>query len=134
MWPTLQALVKSGGTASNSGILEAIVEIMAIPDEIQKITHWKKKRSEIDYRAAWARTRLKNLGAVVRSESKIWSITDRGRRFDSEEQVREQGQHRRKDAGNSVTDDPDVVVDERETHTIDPDLVEDIRRRIAALN
>lgn len=124
MWPTLQALVKSGGTASNQEIAEAIVEIMAIPDEILEIPHGEGPRSEIDYRAAWARTNLKNIGAVVRSESKIWSITDRGRRFDSEEQVREQ--HRRKDAGTGATDDPDVVVDERETPTIEMYSVTDV--------
>ena len=41
MWPTLQALVKRGGTASNQEIAEAIVEIMAIPDEILEIPSWK---------------------------------------------------------------------------------------------
>ena len=120
MWSTLQALVKSGGTASTQEIRKSIVEIMAIPDEILAIPQGEGPRSKIDYRARWARTELKRIGAVVNSKRGFWSITDRGRRFDAEEQLigrlKEQNKRERdekkpeeeKTPKPSATDDPET--------------------------
>ena len=120
-WPTLRALVKSGGTASNKEILESIIEIMGVPDEIQKIPHGNGRQSEIEYRAAWARTGLKRIGAVVNRTRGIWSITDRGRRFESGEQLRSHLAE-----GTQGTEDPTVVADEPETWTVETYSVTDV--------
>ena len=125
MWPTLQVLVKSGGAASIHKIRKAIVEIMVIPDEIQKIPHKEEKRSEIEYRGAWAISNLGKMKAVTYEKKKgTWSITDIGRSFDSEEQVREEHRRRERDRRKkrdrkqgAVTDGPNEVEDGGETKT-----------------
>ena len=126
MWPTLQVLVNSGGSASNQKIWEGIIEIMAIPDQFLKISHGERSEPKIGFEARWARTNLNKMGAVTTDMNGTWSITDVGRSFDSEEQVREErrkqvrGEHRRKEQDRrqgAVTDDPDEVEDEGETKT-----------------
>jgi len=89
MWPTIQTLVENGGSASIHEISREIAAIMQLSDEVLEIRHGSGPQSEVDYRAAWARNRLKRMGAVVNSERGIWSITDRGRRLSSAEQVKE---------------------------------------------
>ena len=61
----------------------------ALPDEILDIPHGDGPRSEVDYRAAWARTHLKFIDAIENSARGIWSLTDRGRQIKSEEKVRQ---------------------------------------------
>lgn len=87
MWPTLQALVKRGGSASVQQISKEIAEILELPSEILRKRHRDGSQSELDYRAGWARTRLKHLEAVINNGRGIWSITDYGRSFRSEQQV-----------------------------------------------
>ena len=116
MWPTLQVLVNSGGSASNQKIREGIIEIMAIPDQFLKISHGERSESKIDFEARWARTNLKKMGAVTTDMNGTWSITDVGRSFDSEEQVREERREQDRRQG-AVTDDPNEVEDEGETKT-----------------
>ena len=89
MWPTIQALVEIGGSASIQEISREIAAIMQLSDEVLEIRHGSGPQSEIDYRAGWARTRLKLMGAVVDSKRGVWSLTDLGRSLGSDEQVRE---------------------------------------------
>lgn len=88
MWPTIEALVKIGGSASIQEISRQIAAIMQLSDEVLEIRHGSGPQSEVDYRAAWARNRLKLMSAVVNSKRGIWSITDRGRRLSSAAQVK----------------------------------------------
>ena len=46
-------------------------------------------QTEVDYRAGWARTHLKRIGAIDNTARGVWTITDRGRDVQSEEQARE---------------------------------------------
>jgi restriction system protein len=41
--------------------------------------HGDGEKSEIEYRLAWARTNLKNLGAVTNSSRGVWALTEFGR-------------------------------------------------------
>jgi restriction system protein len=41
--------------------------------------HAGGENSEIEYRLAWARTNLKNLGAVTHSSRGVWALTEYGR-------------------------------------------------------
>ena len=41
--------------------------------------------SLIDYRLAWARNYLKNVGAIENSERGVWSVTEAGRRMKAED-------------------------------------------------
>ena len=122
MWPTLQVLVKSGGSASIQEISEDLVELLAISDEVLEIPHGIGPQSEIDYRAAWARTCLKNIGAAENSERGIWSITDRGRRFDSEEQVRRR--YAENIAARRKSSDGTIAIEEIDDQTLSGDNLE----------
>lgn len=89
LWPTLKALEARGGSASIEELSEEVAAMKALPDEILDIPHGDGPRSEVDYRAAWARTHLKFIDAIENSARGIWSLTDRGRQIKSEEKVRQ---------------------------------------------
>ncbi|NBX04304.1 MAG: restriction endonuclease [Alphaproteobacteria bacterium] len=78
LWPTLQALKLLGGSGNVVEILDKIVEIQKYPESIQNVLHLNKNFSELSYRAAWARTYLKNVGAIENSAHAVWSITKYG--------------------------------------------------------
>lgn len=89
LWPTLKALEKLGGSASTSEILRRIVVQMNLSDSILEVPHGDGPMSEVSYRAGWARTYLKHIGAVVNSSHGVWTITRVGRAIDSDERVQE---------------------------------------------
>ena len=107
MWPTLRVLARTGGSASVQEISKEIAEIMELPDEILEERH-SDRQSELDFRAGWARTRLKQIGAIDNSQRGIWSITDRGRGLVSDQQVREQDA---REQGNRATPRPGKAQD-----------------------
>jgi restriction system protein len=78
MWPTLQALKETGGSASNQELLTRVAQLMAIPEEVQNLPHGDGPRTEVDYRMLWARTYLRKVGAIQNSERGVWSITTAG--------------------------------------------------------
>lgn len=118
LWPTLKALEDKGGSASIEELSEVIAHNMKLPDQIQDVPHKEGPRSEVDYRAAWARTHLKLIGAVENSERGVWAITDVGRQLQSDTQVRklvkeartEWRRARRKES--PASDENDETVDE----------------------
>lgn len=87
LWPTLKALEEKGGSASIDELSEAVADRMNLPSDILDVPHKDGPRSEVDYRAAWARTHLKMIEAVENSKRGVWAITDVGRRLQSEDQV-----------------------------------------------
>ncbi|MGX8835598.1 restriction endonuclease [Amedibacillus sp. YH-ame6] len=74
-----------GGSGKNSEINEKCSELLGLSDEILSIAHLDSSNlTEIDYRLAWARTLLKNYGAIENSARSVWSITSE---FSKEERV-----------------------------------------------
>ena len=71
---------------------------LALPDEILDVLHKDGPQTEIDYRAAWARTHLKLIGAVDNTSRGVWTITDKGRSIQSPGQARERVRNIRADA------------------------------------
>ena len=49
-----------------------------LPAEIVEVPHGNTGRTELEYRAAWARTYLKNADLVENSERGVWSLTAKG--------------------------------------------------------
>jgi restriction system protein len=88
LWPTLKALELKGGSASNEELSESVAHLMNLPNDVLDVTHNDGPLSEVDYRAAWARTHLKMIGAANNSARGIWSITEVGRKISSDEQLR----------------------------------------------
>jgi len=79
LWPTLQALKNTGGSASNQELLPKVIQIMELPEEVQNVAHGAGPRTEVEYRLFWARYYLGKVGAIESSERGVWSITPRGR-------------------------------------------------------
>ena len=89
LWPTLKALEGIGGSASIQELSSRIATDMALPDEVLDVLHKEGPQTKVDYRAAWARTHLRMIGAIDNTARGVWTITDRGRGVQSEEQVRD---------------------------------------------
>ena len=88
LWPTLKALDSSGGSASIQELSPRVAMYMKLPDEILNIPHKEGPQTEVDYQAAWARSILKNVGAIDNTARGVWTITDKGREVQSDEQAR----------------------------------------------
>ncbi len=88
LWPTLNALKVRGGSASIRELVEQMATDLALPNEVLDAPHGDDPRSEFEYRAAWARTGLKRVGAIDNISRGIWTITERGREIQNEEEVR----------------------------------------------
>ena len=88
LWPTLKALEHRGGSASIYELSQDIADRLGLSDAILDKRHKNGPQSEVDYRAAWARTHLKYIGAVNNSARSVWTITEFGRQVQSENQLR----------------------------------------------
>ena len=96
LWPTLKALEDRGGSASIQELSEDVARELALSDQILDVLHNDGPKSEVDYRAAWARTDLKLIGAADNTSRGVWTITAYGRTVKSEERLREQVRQARK--------------------------------------
>ena len=75
--PTLQALDMLGGSGSNEEIYKKILEITKLSDEVIDEMH-SFTMTEVEYRLMWARTDLKNYGAIENSKQGVWTLTSKG--------------------------------------------------------
>lgn len=75
--PTFSALVELGGSATISEIYERVVSMLNLPDSVIDEPHKgnASQQTELEYQLAWARTRLKNYGAISNSKRGVWMIT-----------------------------------------------------------
>ena len=82
---TFEALKELGGSGKNNEINDKVAELLHLSDEVLSIPHLNSSSmSEVFYRCAWARTLLKNYGAVENSARSVWSITSN---FSNDEKV-----------------------------------------------
>ena len=73
---TYRALKELGGSGRNDEINKRVYQILNLPDSVLEILHTGRTTfSEVDYRLAWARTLLKNYGAIVNSARSVWVIS-----------------------------------------------------------
>lgn len=72
---TFSALKLLGGSGKNDEINSKVAEILELSNEVQDIPHLNSSSlSEVNYRCAWARTILKNYGALENSARSVWTI------------------------------------------------------------
>lgn len=114
LWPTLRALDDQGGSASIHELSEHIASAMALSDEILDIPHKDGPQSAIDYRAAWARTHLKYIGAADNTSRGVWTITAVGRGVRSEKELREKFRQFRKKSAQERSNRKSVPGDDEE--------------------
>ncbi len=77
--PTIAALKSLGGSGTVQEIVDKVVELEEFSEDQLAVPHGDTAKTEIEYRLAWARTNLKNLGALENSARGVWSITEYGR-------------------------------------------------------
>ncbi len=75
--PTYTALVALDGSATIGEIRDRVIEDLKLSDEVVDEPHKgnASQQTELEYQLAWARTRLKNYGAITNSKRGVWMIT-----------------------------------------------------------
>ena len=113
LWPTLRVLTRRGGSATIHELSEGIAQELGLADELLNVRHGDGPQSEIEYRAGWARTHLKQIGAVENPSRGVWTITEAGQRLPEAEvrdRVRQERAERAKRyQGRSRDPKPDPV-------------------------
>ena len=130
LWPTLKALEKEGGSASIRELSERVAAYLALPDEILEVAHKDGPQSEVDYRAAWARTHLKFIGAVDNTSRGVWTITEIGRRIRTEEELRHlnrQERAKRRELRRTGDDEVDAETSELDWQGVLLDIVRRVK-------
>ena len=87
--PTLRAIERRGGSASIHEVVEGVAALLNLSEEALEILHGDGPQTEFQYRAAWARTYLRKMGAVENSSRGVWSLTDHGRQLLADASVAE---------------------------------------------
>ncbi|MDE2686842.1 MAG: restriction endonuclease [Chloroflexota bacterium] len=85
MKPTLRAIHELGGSASIHEITPRVIEDLGLTQPITERPHEGDNRTELEYRLAWSRTRLKDAGFIENSARGIWSLTAEGSRISKSE-------------------------------------------------
>lgn len=75
--PTLRALGNLGGSGSNTEIYKQVISLTNLSQEVIDEMH-NFTMSEVEYKLMWARTYLKNFGALESSRQGIWALTTKG--------------------------------------------------------
>ena len=78
MSPTVDALRELGGSGSIHEIAEVVIKRMNVPDDVAQELQGNGPQTKLEYRLAWARTRLKRAGLVDNSRRGIWALTAKG--------------------------------------------------------
>lgn len=75
--PVFAVIKELGGSATNDEIRDKIIVVLKLTDEVVDEPHTGSapQRTELEYQLAWARTYLKNYGAIVNTKRGIWVIT-----------------------------------------------------------
>jgi restriction system protein len=84
--PTLKALDELGGSGSNEEIYNRVIIITHLSTDVINEMH-NFTMTEVEYRLAWARTYLKNFGAIESSKQRVWALTAKGKKMLKENEI-----------------------------------------------
>lgn len=110
LWPTLQAAIALGGSASIAELDAAVIEREQLTLEQQSVLLSGGPQTVLQNRLAWARTYLKGMGLMTNSKRGIWAVTPEGQAAtkDSIEPLRaEFGASRKKSSKKKAKDEGD---------------------------
>ena len=119
MDPSVQALKSLGGSASIDELVPEIVQLLGLSQEVADVPHGTTGRTELEYRAAWARTYLRKAGLIENSERGIWALTPEGAKAAAVDgrqiarDVAKQFQSERatdNESGDPVAEEPDTIL------------------------
>ncbi len=74
--PVLKALKDLDGSANIEELNQKVYEVMMLPESVLVVPHGSDGRTKIEYRLAWARTRLKLAGYLENSSRAVWSLVN----------------------------------------------------------
>jgi restriction system protein len=74
--PMIRVLKAAGRPLSNSEIEAGVIAALGIPTHLSSVIH-KGKRTELQYRLAWARTKAKSSGLMESPARETWASTNR---------------------------------------------------------
>jgi restriction system protein len=77
LMPTLKALSRIGNEANIRSLEEAVALDLGLSADLLAVNH-SGKRTEFQYRMAWARTKAKLMGLVESPARQIWRLTEKG--------------------------------------------------------
>ena len=75
--PTIDALYQLGGSGANSEIYKKVIKNTNLSEDVIDEMH-SFTMTEVVYKLMWARTYLKNYGAVENSKQGVWVLTAKG--------------------------------------------------------
>jgi restriction endonuclease Mrr len=78
MQVTVEALRLAAEPMSVADIEKAICDILKLPEAERNRRHRRDRRTEVGYRAAWARTLLRKEGAIERTGFGKWRLVKAG--------------------------------------------------------
>ena len=140
-WVTLQAMRAMPLPASNAEIDEAVADALGLSAEQRAVMHYQSsgtRRTELEYRVAWARTALRVAGAIDSAGRAAWTVTAEGRRIRQdvinrryERHLVERAEQRKQRQG---VDTPTPPVDDGPESTADVDWKEQLLARLGELS
>ena len=71
--PLVKILKEAGSPLTNKEIESAIIRDLEIPASLASQIH-SGKRTELQYRLAWARTKAKSSGKIVSPKRELWAL------------------------------------------------------------
>ena len=83
MNPILTALREGGGTLTNDEIVDAVANLMHLPDDVMNRKQQGHNMGEVAYRIAWAKSYLKKAGYLTQSTRGVWALTAEGKSADA---------------------------------------------------
>lgn len=104
--PVLEAIKQLGGSATIAELDEEVIKNLNLTDEQIALPH-NERMTELEYRLAWTRTRLKAFGLLDNSQRGVWTLTLRGREteaVDSHEVMRFVRSLNKKNKGSKLAD------------------------------
>ena len=144
MDPSVQVLKSLGGSASIEELVPEIVRLLGLSQEVADVPHGTTSRTELEYRAAWARTYLRKAGLIENSERGIWALTPEGAKaaaVNGRQIARDVAKHFQperatdNESGDPVAEEPDTTLSWQDKliavlQTMDPVAFERLCQRI----
>lgn len=140
-WITLQAMRDMPLPASNAEINEAVADALGLTDEQRAVMHYQSsgaRRTELEYRVAWARTALRVAGAIDSAGRAAWTVTAEGRRIRQDvinrrydRHLAERAEQRKQQQG---VDTPTPTVEDEPESPADVDWKEQLLTRLGELS
>ncbi|WP_262422810.1 restriction endonuclease [Brevundimonas denitrificans] len=78
MWPIIERLKAHGRSMTNQEMADDISTYMGLPEDVRAVRHGKWNELAVEQRLGFARSYLKNGGAVENSARGVWTLTPAG--------------------------------------------------------